>query len=286
MYGLPSGRLLRDIPVFSQYPENGWGYSEQTKPMLMTSYGFIPWDDAHHPELSQTDGVPDGRWLFVNANNTPRVARIDLKSFETEEIIEIPNSAGNHASPFVTQNTEYVVAATRFSVPIPQADVPISEYKGRFRGTLTFIKVDPATGKMTIAFQILMPGFDYDLSHAGKGPSHGWSFFTSYNSEQANTLLEMNASQNDKDFIAAVNWKQAEKCVADGKAVVTPGRYYHNVMDENQVATSEVLTVHQDADAGDLPGAGLLPADAEVAAWRRRRIPVASTSSPAASSRP
>ena len=242
VYGLPSGRLLRDIPVFSQYPEKGWGYSEQTKPMLMTSYGFIPWDDAHHPELSQTDGVPDGRWIFINANNTPRVARISLKNFDTEEIIEIPNSAGNHASPFITQNTEYAVAGTRFSVPIPQADIPISEYKDKFAGTLTFIKVDSATGRMAIAFQIVMPGFDYDLSHSGKGPSHGWSFFTSYNSEQANTLLEKNASQRDKDFIAAVNWKQAEQCVAAGKAVVTPSRYYHNVMGENQIATSEVLT--------------------------------------------
>ncbi len=242
VYGLPSGRLLRDIPVFSQYPEKGWGYSEQTKPMLMTSYGYIPWDDAHHPELSQTDGVPDGRWIFINANNTPRVARISLKNFDTEEIIEIPNSAGNHSSPFITQNTEYAVAGTRFSVPIPQADIPISEYKDKFAGTLTFIKVDSATGRMAIAFQIVMPGFDYDLSHSGKGPSHGWSFFTSYNSEQANTLLEKNASQRDKDFIAAVNWKQAEQCVAAGKAVVTPSRYYHNVMGENQIATSEVLT--------------------------------------------
>ena len=55
VYALPSGRLLRDIPVFSQYPEKGWGYSEQTKAMLNTSWGFIPWDDAHHPELEQTD---------------------------------------------------------------------------------------------------------------------------------------------------------------------------------------------------------------------------------------
>jgi nitrous-oxide reductase len=254
VYALPSGRLLRDIPVFSQYPEKGWGYSEQTKPMLMTSYGFIPWDDAHHPELSQTDGIPDGRWVFVNANNTPRIARISLKTFDTEEIIEIPNSAGNHSSPFVTQNTEYTVAGTRFSVPLPQADISISEYKNRFAGTLSFIKVDSATGRMAIAFQILMPGFDYDLSHSGKGPSHGWSFFTSYNSEQAHTLLEKNASQRDKDFIAAINWKQAEKCVADGKAVVTPSRYYHNVMGENQVATSEVLTSTKVLTPATCPG--------------------------------
>ena len=42
VYGLPSGRLLRVIPVFSVNPENGWGYSEETKPMLNTSHGQFP----------------------------------------------------------------------------------------------------------------------------------------------------------------------------------------------------------------------------------------------------
>ena len=28
VYGLPSGRLLKFLPVFSQNPENGWGYNE------------------------------------------------------------------------------------------------------------------------------------------------------------------------------------------------------------------------------------------------------------------
>ena len=40
VYGLPSGRLLKVIPVFSQNAENGWGYNEETKPMLETTYGF------------------------------------------------------------------------------------------------------------------------------------------------------------------------------------------------------------------------------------------------------
>jgi nitrous-oxide reductase len=239
IYGLPSGRLLRHVPVFSQSAENGWGYSEQTKPMLMTSYGFVPWDDAHHPQLSQTDGVPDGRWLFINGNNTPRIARVDLTRFETEEILEIPNSAGNHSSPFVTENTEYAVAGTRFSVPAPQRDVSIDDYKEAFSGVLTYAKVDSATGHMAIAFQIKLPAFDYDLSHAGKGPSHGWSFFTSYNTEQGNTLLEVNASQKDKDYIAAINWKQAEQCVANGKATTVPARYAHNYMGDDGAARTE-----------------------------------------------
>ena len=242
VYGLPSGRLLKQIAVFSQHPENGWGYNEQTKAMLMTSYGHIPWGDAHHTELSQTDGVPDGRWLFINENNTPRIARIDLTTFETVEILEIPNSAGNHASPFVTQNTEYTVAATRFSVPTPQRDVPISTYKENFAGLLSFTKVDPATGRMSLAFQVEMPGFDYDLSHSGKGPSHGWSFFTSYNSEQAHTLLEVNASQNDKDFIAAVHWQRAEECIAAGQAEQRSADYAHNYIDERHIAQSDMMS--------------------------------------------
>ncbi len=233
VYGLPSGRLFKIIPVYSVNPENGYGFTEETKNMLMTSHGFLPWDDAHHPELSQTDGIPDGRWIFINANNTPRVARIDLTTFETDEIIEIPNSAGNHGSPFLTMNTEYVIASTRFSVPIPQEDVSIETYKENFDGTLTFIKVDQETGHMNIAFQILVPGYDYDLAHAGKGPSHGWAFFTCYNSEQANEILEINASQNDKDFVAAVNWKLAEKYLAEGKAKEMPARYFDNYVDHD-----------------------------------------------------
>ncbi len=230
VYGLPSGRLLRLIPVFSQHAENGWGYNEETKPMLETSYGFVPWDDLHHTALSQTNGEDDGRWLFVNANNTPRIARVDLTRMETEEIIEIPNAAGNHASPFITQNSEYAVASTRFSVPIPNRDMPISDYKKGFRGSISFVKANEP-GKMRIAFQLLVPGFNYDLARAGKGPSDGWMFFTSYNSEQANSLLEANASRNDKDFVAAINWKAAERCVTAGKGVTMPTEYLHNILD-------------------------------------------------------
>jgi nitrous-oxide reductase len=253
-YGLPSGRMLKLIGVFSQNPETGWGYNEETKPMLQTTYGFIPWDDTHHAELSQTDGVPDGRWLFINGNNTPRVARIDLKNFETTEILQIPNAAGGHASPFTTPDTKYIISATRFSVPIPNADVPIPSYKENFKGSLSFITADQP-GKMDIAFQVMMPGFNYDLGHAGKGVSDGWFFFTMYNTEQAYEKLELNASQKDKDFIAAVNYRQAEQCVAQGKAKVTASDYFHNVMDETtRMARSERKTSVKMLNPRDCPG--------------------------------
>ena len=245
VYGIPSGRLLRVIPVFSVDPEKGWGYSEETKPMLNTSHGFVPWDDLHHVQMSKTNGEYDGKWAFGNANNTPRVARIDLKTFRTTEIIELPNSGGNHSSPFITENTEYVIAGTRFSVPPDDknGDVPINTYKQNFKGTLSFISVAKEDGKMEIAFQLQCPGVNFDLSRAGKGVSHGWFFFSCYNTEQANTLLEVNASQKDKDFIMAVNWKKAEEYIKAGKGRKQTVKYAHNVYsDATHSATSTIKT--------------------------------------------
>lgn len=256
VHGLPSGRLFKIIPVFSVDAEKAYGFNEETKPMLMTSHGFIPWGDLHHPDISQTNGELDGRWVFVNENNTPRIARIDLRYFETAEIIEIPNSAGNHASAFVTENTEYVVANTRFAVPVPQRDIPINELKGNFKGVTTFVKVDPETGRMNIAFQLLMPGFNYDLSHPGRGKSHGWMFFSSYNTEEAHSLLEVNASQNDKDFIAAINWKKIEEYVKNGGGKKMKVKAAHNIFDEKtQSAHTEWITEVTMVDPREVEGA-------------------------------
>lgn len=245
VYGLPSGRLLRNIPVFSEDPQSGYGYSEETKPMLMTTHGYIPWDDSHHPQLSMTDAQSDGRWCFINGNNTPRIALVDLGTFRTKSIIEIPNCAGNHSSPFATPNTEYVVSGTRFSIPMgsdAQRDVPIESYRENFKGTVSFIHPEPETGKMSIAFQIITPGMNFDLARTGKGVSDGWFFFSCYNSEQAYSLLEVNASQRDKDFIMAVNWKKAEQYAKEGKGRKVPVEYYSNWYNEKtHTAESSIL---------------------------------------------
>jgi nitrous-oxide reductase len=254
VYGVPSGRLIKILPVFSVFPENGYGYSEETKPMLNTSTGFVPWDDLHHVAISTTKGVHDGRWVFANGNNTPRVARVSLRSFRTEEILEIPNSGGNHSSPFITENTEYVIAGTRFSIPMGGKDVPISSYKENFKGSISFIKVDSVEGHMSIAFQLRTPGFNFDLSRAGKGPSHGWFFFSTYNTEQAHTLLEVNASQKDKDFIMAVNWKKAEEYIAQGKGRIEKANYAHNLYSEKtHSATSTMRNEVKVLDISEFP---------------------------------
>jgi nitrous-oxide reductase len=256
IWGLPSARMMKVIPVFSQDPETGYGYSEESKNLLMSSYGAIPWDDSHHPHLSQTDGDADGRWLFINANNTPRIARIDLKTFETREIIEIPNTGGNHGSSFVTQNSEYIVGATRFSIPAEKdRDVPIDSYKDTFSGMISFVSIQQDNGRMNLEFQVQVPPFNYDLARPGKGPSGDWVFFTTYNTEQAHTLQEINASQADKDFILAVNWKKAEEAMKAGRGRQAAASYYHNFYDESQgMAVSHARNGVLVLDPRDVPG--------------------------------
>ncbi|MEF8817806.1 MAG: nitrous-oxide reductase, partial [Salinibacter sp.] len=72
--GLPSLREIQEIPVYTPSPGHGYGFDEESKEMM----GEYRWGDVHHPGLSKTDGVYDGRWLFVNDNANNRVARISL----------------------------------------------------------------------------------------------------------------------------------------------------------------------------------------------------------------
>ncbi|HET7293674.1 MAG TPA: Sec-dependent nitrous-oxide reductase, partial [Vicinamibacteria bacterium] len=220
VYGLPSGRHISTIPVFTPYPATGYGFDDDSKKML----GELTWGDVHHPSLSETNGDYDGRWLFANDMNA-RIARIDLRDFKTRQIIgPVPNVSGNHGSAFVTPNTEYSVMASRFSIPIPKGTAAgVDKYASEYKGVVTGIKIDPKSGEMSIGWQILMPPFDYDLGDAGKLASNGWVFFTSYNTERATGKLEVTSAQKDRDYIAAVDWKMAEQLAGKGEGQTIGG---------------------------------------------------------------
>jgi nitrous-oxide reductase len=219
VYGVPSMRHISTIPVFTPYPATGYGFDDDSKKML----GDLTWGDVHHPALSETNGDYDGRWLFINEMNG-RLARIDLRDFKTKQILgPVPNLHGNHASSFVTPNTEYAMMATRFSRPVPNRPVSVGKYATDYKGIIAGIKIDPKSGEMSLGWQILMPPFDYDLGDAGKLVSDGWMFLSSYNTERATGKLEVTASQRDRDYIVAVDWRAAEKAIAAGQGEIIDG---------------------------------------------------------------
>jgi nitrous-oxide reductase len=219
--GVPSMRHIATIPVFAPYPATGYGFDQESKKLL----GSYTWGDVHHPALSKAKGDYDGRWLFVNDNANNRLARIDLRDFKTKQILgPIPNSSGNHGSAFVTENTEYALVASRFSIPVPRGSyAPLTKYATEYHGVLSGIKIDSATGTMTVGWQILTPPFNWDLAATGREISKDWAVWSSYNTERATGRLEVTASQKDRDYLAFVNWRKAAEAAAAGKGKTIDG---------------------------------------------------------------
>lgn len=212
VYGLPSMRFIREVPVFSPDPATGYGFDDESKEML----NGYEWGDFHHPAISETDGEYDGRALFAADIGNNRAAYVDLESFHTTDILEIPNISGPHCAAFVTPNSEYLFLPTRFSVPVGDEYVGLDEYSEKYKGVMSAVTPDFENKKLDIAFQVMLPPWAYDLSDAGKGISDGWGFLSTYNTEEAVTTLEINASQNERDYIVMFNWKQIAEEVENG----------------------------------------------------------------------
>ena len=93
VYGIPSMRILKYIAVFTPEPWQGYGFEENSKKVLAEGRingKDLPWGDTHHPALSETNGDYDGEYLFINDKANPRIAVIDLKSFETVQMVVSP----------------------------------------------------------------------------------------------------------------------------------------------------------------------------------------------------
>ncbi|UII56557.1 Sec-dependent nitrous-oxide reductase [Cytobacillus spongiae] len=213
VYGVPSMRKIRTVPVFTPDPATGYGFDDKSKEML----GGYTWGDFHHPAISETNGEYDGKFLFANDVANNRIASVDLSTFHTADIMEMPNMGGPHAGTFVTENTEYIVMPTRFSVPMGKEYASLDEFEDKYKGVTSMVKFDQDAKKFELAYQIMLPPWSYDLSDAGKKVSGDWIVMTTYNTEFATTNNEINASQNDRDYIVLINWKELEKKVADGE---------------------------------------------------------------------
>ncbi|PCI25198.1 MAG: cytochrome C [SAR324 cluster bacterium] len=236
VYGVPSMRILKYIGVFTPEPWQGWGFDKHSKDILAQGKirgKEITWGDTHHPGLSETKGDYDGQYLFINDKANPRVAVIDLKTFETTQIVVNPIFKSEHGSTIVTPNTEYVIEVAQYAAPFEDKYVPLEDYNDKYRGGVTYWKFDRKKGKIDIkrSFTVELPPYMQDVTDAGKGPSYGWSFTNTVNSERYQGGFgngnvpefskrlpnEAGMSAKDTDYMTIVNWKAAEKLFQQGK---------------------------------------------------------------------
>lgn len=233
--GVPSMRILKVIAVFAPEPWQGYGYGgDSDKVLAAGNQGNrkLSWADVHHPNLSETKGDYDGKFLFVNDKSNGRVAVVDLSDFMTKQIVPNPLVASDHGGAFVDPNTEYVIETSQYPAPLGRDYAPISEYKEKYRGLAMFWKFDKEKGRIDPekSFGVELPPYTQDLADAGKLVSDGWAFVNSFNTEMATggTLegkppIESGASKNDMDYLHVINWKKAEQLVKDGKATTIKG---------------------------------------------------------------
>ncbi|MBA4120403.1 MAG: cytochrome C [Isosphaera sp.] len=232
--GIPSMRLLRSIAVFTPEPWQGWGYGVGDK---IIAEGFPKgksnlWGDTHHPALSETKGDYDGQFLFINDKINARVAVIDLRDWETKQIVKNPLTLSDHGGTFVTPDTEYVIEGGQYALPWGAAFAPIADYKEKYKGSVTLWKFDRARGRIDKeqSFAIELPLYWHDLADAGKGASDGFIFLNSLNSEKATGGIqdkqppfEAGASRNPTDFLHIIDWRKAEALFKAGKTVQIEG---------------------------------------------------------------
>ena len=226
--GVPSMRILKVLAVFTPEPWQGYGYGGATNKTLEGGYvngNEIKWGDTHHPNLSETNGEYDGQFLFINDKANARLAVIDLRDFETKQIVKNPNAINDHGGAFVTPNTEYVIEGPQYSTPIGWEYAPIEDYAEKYRGLITFWKFDRVKGRVdpSQSFQIELPPYWQDLCDAGKAVSDGWFFCNSFNTEMAtggieegNPPFEAGTAKNDTDFLHIIDWKKAEEVFKAG----------------------------------------------------------------------
>ncbi|MDM8547891.1 Sec-dependent nitrous-oxide reductase [Candidatus Venteria ishoeyi] len=230
VYGVPSMRILKYIGVFTPEPWQGYGFDEESKAVLAQGNiqgKSITYGDTHHPAFTETKGEYDGRYLFINDKANPRVAVIDLHDFETKQIVANPLYKSAHGGAFVTENSEYVIEAAQYPTPFENEFVPLEEFNDKYRGGVTYWKFDNKKGRIDQenSFTVELPPYSQDLSDAGKGPSHGWSFTNSFCSERyvggierGRPPFEAGCSAKDTDFLHMINWQKGEEVVKAGKA--------------------------------------------------------------------
>lgn len=231
IYGIPSMRILKYVAVFTPEPWQGYGYDEESKEVLKGGRidgKEISWGDTHHPAISETNGKYDGQFLFINDKANPRIAVVDLRDFETKQIVANPIFKSDHGGAFVTPNTEYVIETVQYAAPLENKKFyPLEEFNEKYRGGITYWKFDRKEGRIDAAksFSVELPPYSQDLSDAGKGPSDGWSFTNSFCSEryvggieQGRPPFEAGCSAKDTDYLHVINWKKAADLVAQGKA--------------------------------------------------------------------
>jgi nitrous-oxide reductase len=152
VYGVPSMRILKYIGVFTPEPWQGYGFDENSKNVLKQGRidgKDITWGDTHHPADVRNQRRIRRPVPVHQRQGQSAPAVIDLRDFETKQIVVNPIFKSEHGGAFVTTNTEYVIEAAQYPSPLENKKFfPLEEMNEKYRGGVTYWKFDRKEGRI------------------------------------------------------------------------------------------------------------------------------------------
>lgn len=223
---MPSMKILKYVAVFSAEAWQGFAYDDQSKKLLQQSsrdeidYTF---GDMGTPALSLTNGAQDGKALFVVDGSNSRLGLVDLKEYETKQVISNPIFKNSNTDISVSTNTDYIAQTTSRPETLQGRDSElvsgatlwhIGKTKGDDHGGYFF---DQRT-----SFSVLLPGTSVSAPVIGRGQGR-------------DTVLSI--SQSQKPFLNIINMKKAKELLSTKAKNIND----HLVFDEKTADSSGIL---------------------------------------------
>ncbi|WP_296754044.1 TAT-dependent nitrous-oxide reductase [Thiobacillus sp.] len=242
IYGLPSGRELKRIPVFNMDCLVGWGVTNESKAILGTKPNGTPkytTGDTHHVHQTYADGTYDGKYMFVNDKIHGRLARVRMDTMECDRILELPNVQGFHGTftdkrdpvdPKINHTTR-VFCGAEFATPLPNDGRDMDD-TSKYKSLFSCVDSD----SMEMRWQVLIDG-NCDLvatSYDGK-----LAATNQYNVENGIHYEDMMAAEMDACLF--FNVARIEEAVKAGK-VTTIGGSKVPVVDGTKAANQDPKT--------------------------------------------
>lgn len=242
IYALPSGRMLKRIPVFNVDCMVGWGITNESRAIIGTDPdGSLKYNtgDTHHVHPSYTDGTYDGRYIFVNDKINTRIARVRLDTMECDKITQLPNVQGFHGifpdkrdplDPAINHTTR-VFCGNEFHIPQPNDGRDLDDPSKYY---CLFSCVDAET--LQVRWQCKVDG-NLDLvatSYDGK-----LACANQYNTERGVHYVDMMAAERDSCIF--LNVARIEAAIAAGNSF-TIGDSKVPVVDGTKAANADPKT--------------------------------------------
>lgn len=224
---IPSMKILKYVAVFSAEAWQGFSFDDESKRIIQKSsrdevnYTF---GDMGSPALSLTNGEQNGKALFVGDGSNARLGLVDLKEYETKQVVTNPIFKNSNPDVAISSNTKYVVQTTKY--PVALDDTNPSIVSGATFWRINEIKNEEHGGYFideASSFSVLLPADQLSSPAMGRGK---------------NENLMISISQAEEPFLNIIDWSKADSLLATKTKKINN----HLVLSQDVATTSGILS--------------------------------------------